>query len=365
LNEIHTRISTLNLDAIEMRQEADNKRREADNKRREVERTKTRRAQLLKEHTEVLGQVWDTSKETCPTCKQQLPTGDIEAMRNEFNVSKSNRLAELQAAGKEVSKDVIAGLEVEVVSLEAEVTSLDAKVAEIEASIKTTRYEIDGIKTPRPAAYEETAEYKAQMAIIHKLRQERNDLKATTQRGVSEAIAAQEAVIRQLSGELERMQQVKAGQEQAKKLTERIEQLEKQEKELTKNYEKTELGLYWCELFVRAKVSMLTNAINRKFTKVKFRLFKEQINGGLTDDCEVLVPGQGGAFVPWGEGANTGAKINGGLEIIKVLSAHYKTSLPIVCDNAEAVSDWTDVEGVQLIKLVVTRDDETLRVEHE
>ena len=49
---------------------------------------------------------------------------------------------------------------------------------------------------------------------------------------------------------------------------------------------KTTKGIYLCEQFTRAKVSMLTDNINSRFENVKFRLFTEQINGGLKEDCE-------------------------------------------------------------------------------
>lgn len=44
---------------------------------------------------------------------------------------------------------------------------------------------------------------------------------------------------------------------------------------------------------------MLTERINSKFKSVRFRLFQDQVNGGVKDDCEVLVPTAEGVLVPY------------------------------------------------------------------
>jgi len=364
INDVHARINALKLDAIEVRHEADDRRRKLNGMKQDLESIKQRRAQLLKEHADVTAQQWDTTKETCPTCKQKLPKDDVDAMKDKFNKWRSETLEKLTADGKAVGKDIITAKCNEILAVENKIIELTKTEAEIEAKIKATRSEIDSIKTPKVPDYMETDEYKALMAKLSKARLDRNTLISKVKVEASEAITAQEAVIKGHSDELAALLEVKANAEQIDKLNARIEELSAQEKKLAGDYERTERGLYLCELFVRAKVAMLTNAINGKFTKVRFRLFKEQINGGLTDDCEVLVPGQGNAFVPWGEGANTGAKINAGLEIIGVLSRHWGTSLPIICDNAECVSDWTKIDA-QVIKLVVTTTDDKLRVEYD
>jgi DNA repair exonuclease SbcCD ATPase subunit len=363
-NEILDRVNALRLEATGYRHELDDRRRVLEGMKRDLDHTNRRRAELLKEHANVSAQQWDANNEVCPTCKQTLPETDVEAMRNDFNAKKSERLEALQVEGSKVSKAVIADKEAAIANVEKYIAELEKAATEAESNIVEARKELDSVKTPVIPAYEATEDYKSKAAELSRAQQERANLRYKVQTGASEAIKAQEAVIGKLSNELTALLEVKANIEQVERLRARIEELSAQEKKLAGDYERTERGLYLCELFVRAKVSMLTNAINSKFTRVRFRLFKDHITGGLTDDCEVLVPGQGDAFVPWGEGANTGAKMNAGLEIIGVLSKHWKTSLPIICDNAECVSEWTKIDA-QVIKLVVTTTDDKLRVEYE
>ena len=89
-------------------------------------------------------------------------------------------------------------------------------------------------------------------------------------------------------------------------------------------------------------------------------MFIEQINGGVKEDCEVMVPGEA-KLVPYTL-ANNAARINAGLEIIDALSRHWDTELPVFVDNAESVTQLQDI-APQVIRLVVSEADRVLRLE--
>ena len=91
------------------------------------------------------------------------------------------------------------------------------------------------------------------------------------------------------------------------------------------------------------------------------RLFQEQINGGLKEDCEVMIPTADGRLVPY-TFANNAARINAGLEIIATLSEHWGIKMPVFIDNAESVTHLTESD-TQTIRLVVSEADKKLRVE--
>ena len=90
---------------------------------------------------------------------------------------------------------------------------------------------------------------------------------------------------------------------------------------------------------------------------VRFRLFKEQINGGLEDCCDVTVNG-----IPYATGLNSGAKVNAGIDIINTLSRHYGAQVPLFVDNAESVTQLAQAD-TQVIRLVVSEADKKLRCE--
>ena len=138
----------------------------------------------------------------------------------------------------------------------------------------------------------------------------------------------------------------------------RIAELQRQEQTLAAEYAELERQTFLTEEFLRAKVQLLESSINSQFRLARFRLFEPQVNGALSEVCEVL--GEGG--IPYNGGLNHAARINTGLDIINTLSRHYRFSAPIFIDNAEAVTQLEDT-AAQLIRLVVSEADKTLRVE--
>ena len=101
----------------------------------------------------------------------------------------------------------------------------------------------------------------------------------------------------------------------------------------------------------------MTHSVNSRFQLARFRLFREQVNGGLADCCEVMVDG-----VPYAD-LNHAMQVNVGIDIIYTLSAHYGLRVPLVVDNAESVTQLQSIP-TQVIRLVVSAPDQTLRVEH-
>jgi hypothetical protein len=84
------------------------------------------------------------------------------------------------------------------------------------------------------------------------------------------------------------------------------------------------------------------------FSGIKFKLFDNLINGGITEICECLIDG-----VPYSD-ANNAAKINTGLEIADILSGHFDFYAPVFIDNAECVNELYS-RGLQIIKLSVSQ----------
>ena len=100
-----------------------------------------------------------------------------------------------------------------------------------------------------------------------------------------------------------------------------------------------------------------TDRINSRFQYARFKLFDQQVNGGLTECCETTING-----VPYATALNKGARINAGLDIINTLSEHFSFSAPVFIDNAEAVTRLIPINA-QMIRLVVSEADKSLRVE--
>ena len=346
-------IATVEKDLREAQREREDAEAEAGVKDRLIERMKINRENILAEYREAQAVKWDESTETCPTCGRRLPDDKIEAMREEFNQQRSERLAAINARGKaEASKDMIAAAEQEAAELRKKAEAAAARVEELKAGIEAIRA---GMNTP--PAFETTEEYK-------KLADRIAEIEARAKNVESEKAMTVAAANNKLQDALTREHEARGVMFQidaAERQRGRIAELEAQEKQLAAEYENVERGVYLCEQFTKAKVSLLTDRINSKFKSVSFQLFVEQVNGGLSECCEVLVPSDGGAMVPYAT-ANHAARVNAGLEIIDTVAAHYGQEMPVFVDNAESVTRLADTGG-QVIRLVVSEGEKDLRVE--
>ena len=311
------------------------------------------RADLLEEYDRIQAETWDPTEEVCPTCKQSLPEDSIQTLRDGFNQNKSNRLEQINSRGKsEASKNMIDAIYIKIKDMEIKekqeiqvVEGFDQQLAALQKDIQS----------PKP--FEDTEEYRLITARIEIYHKEENN-----QEGKIEALTAElNGKVDAIRISIQEQEDIKNKMNLAKSQEKRINELSDREKELSGQYEFIEKGIYLCELFVKTKVSLLNERINSKFKCVRFRLFIEQLNGGIKEDCEVMIPSEGGRMVPF-VFANNGGRINAGLEIIATLSRHWNLSIPVFVDNAESITDLLAIDN-QLIRLVVSAKDKTLRTE--
>lgn len=132
----------------------------------------------------------------------------------------------------------------------------------------------------------------------------------------------------------------------------RIKQLDAEKKQLGKDLEKIDKEIVLCESFTRLKSAMLTETVNAKFEPVSFKLFNEQINGGIADECELMMYSQRSKGLVVYSELSTGEQAVAGLTINKVLSEHYGITVPVFVDCAEGITlKLPKVENGQYIRL--------------
>ncbi|WP_339212989.1 AAA family ATPase [Solibacillus sp. FSL W8-0372] len=299
----------------------------------------------------------------CPTCNQPLPEEQVEAVRAEalaqFNERISKRQGEIKAEGP-VFAEQNKQIQAEIQTINENLASiiipkseeLHEKLASVEKELSKFNEKLQQAQTAVPDVTT-TEKYQEILSEINLTQALIAEIKANA----NEVVADIDANIRQLEEE-KRAANAELGQlANAENQRKRITELEAEQQRLAAEYEVLEGNLYLIETFTRKKVEMLTERINSKFKYARFKLFEEQVNGGLNEVCETLYEG-----VPYGSGLNNAAKINVGLDIINTLSEHYGILAPIFVDNAEAVTKFINVDA-QLISLVVSEKDKQLRVE--
>lgn len=304
----------------------------------------------------------------CPTCGQALPEeikqkkiADYEARKTayeakyvkdkeSFEKKRAENLARIEADGKQSAalRDELKAKEEELRNQMAEESK---KLAEKQKTHNEAKEELS--KYPITADVSENAEYLATVEKISALEKEIEEMSAEST-GKTE-LETKKAVLKNEIAEI-------AGKIMAAdntKVKARIAELEAEQKAVGQKIADQEQMIDLVEDFIRTKMNMISDKINGMFKIVSFKLFAEQINGGIKETCECTVNG-----VPLSS-LNNGHRIVAGLDIIHSLSNLYGVSCPIFVDNAESVNDFNVPEmDAQMIYLTVT-DDKELKVESE
>ncbi|RAW18462.1 hypothetical protein DC345_04840 [Paenibacillus taichungensis] len=281
----------------------------------------------------------------CPTCGQALPDDQVQSAKDKaleaFNLDKSKRLEAISADGKLAAAEKNE-LEKALKTLEGELTTLQEEIASKAAEVMAAETILQSLQT-NIADPADNTKYQSIQRDGDQIRSEIEQLRASA----ADAMGRVQAEIQILRGQVDDLEVDKAKLATVAATEKRITELSEEERKLAAEFEKLEHELFLTEEFTRTKVSMLESKINSKFKYARFRLFEEQINGGLKDVCKTLYNG-----VPYEGGLNNAARINVGLDIINTLGQHYGFSAPIFVDNAEAVTQLIDTDA-QMIRLVV------------
>lgn len=306
---------------------------------RDVSQMEEQRVSLLEKYAAIKAEVWE-GETTCRTCGQPIPEDKVAEAKELFNLDKSARLMATNQKGRETcSKEMIEICKETIAGIEAEIVCVNKKIEDSKGEVKQASLSIDSTE------FTETEEYAAIRAEISRIQ----DLASTEGNSISEVTKGLQGEIEGVAAKIAEFQDKKSSIRTAKAQQDRVKELEESEKWLASEYEKIERGVYLCQLFVKTKVDMLTESINEKFKNVRFRLFAEQINGGIPECCDVLVPCKEG-LIPY-QSANTAGRINASLELIDTFGQHYGVTMPIILDNCESVLHpiKTNAQQIRLI----------------
>lgn len=277
----------------------------------------------------------------CPACGQALPGDQVESARLKHNELKARKLAAINAEGvrlkgstEEAKKDL---------SRQSDRKDLCLRcVAELDSKIQAARERKAGV------IEEAEADERGKMDALE------SEIAALDKTLASRTLPDTSVLEAQLAGERQKINAI----DSAGRTTERIEALKVEEKTLAAEFEEMERQLDMLDRFVVAKVNLLETKINSRFELVRFKLFDQQVNGGICECCEATVNG-----VPFSS-ANTGSQIMAGLDIINTLSSHYKIRAPVFLDHRESLTSEPKT-SCQLICLAATDTIKTMEVSHQ
>jgi len=338
LKEAKTRLDLLEEVLVNKKKEKDNLEDNFDHNLTATEEIKAHLKALRERWYAVNNKVYDGS-DICPTCGQTIPKEQINAAIKKFNSDKAESLKKINEDGK-AQKKTLTELESAREAMTARMKEINAELEELTSKIEPIKIEIDNIKTKKFESSQLDDE-------IHTLE---------TQTINNEAVVALKADLKQNALEIEKRQKILAVSKANLSIESRINDLMVKEEDLVGELTAIEKQLFTLDEFTRARVDLLETKINEKFKIARFKMFADQINGGLQETCETTLNG-----VPYNS-INNGGRIQVGMDIISTLQRYYGMSCPVWLDNRESVNQVPEIDA-QVISLIVNEQDKQLRIE--
>ena len=296
----------------------------------------------------------------CPTCGQNLPGDMVEKLEAEraqreamFNQVKAENLKKINEKGAALSAD----LKTASSSLEGcrrDISQKKAEIEEIKKKISSMKNELDSMTPPEPGELEHRLETQAAEA------QKKLELLMTAAPGKDPAdVSPLREEAQSIQERIDRAKAVVADTERGNSLNRRIQELLKSDGQLAQQQADLERKLALLGEFSKTKMDMVNEKCNQAFAHVRWVMFRPNVtNSGYEACCEATWDG-----VPYKD-LNTGCRINAGLDVINTLAKRAGKTVPIFLDNAESVVKLLPTDA-QVIRLVVSDADKTLRVEKE
>ena len=325
------------------------KQQEIQTRENALSATLARKAAIVKEYDSFEGKETDT---ICCVCGQSLPDDKIQKVA----VERKALLESIEERGKKefdnvkLVKKIVQSFKAELQCLEVELGNANITLQEAIAC-KTERFPklnsfIAGNTTVKPENDEEWI----------RLNNERTSITDKIGEPVTVQLATVEKRRADKNIELTTVKEQLANFDNATKTRARIAELNARETELGQLIAEVDAELQDVEDYKTMQNGLVEKAVNHLFKHVNFRMFKENINGSIDDDCTAMLKGT--AYPD----ASTGEKIIMGIDVINVLSKHFGVSVPIWIDNAESLTLPVESDS-QIIRLMADENRHELVVE--
>lgn len=285
--------------------------------------------------------------ELCPTCGQPYPAekrAELEAM---FNIQKATNLEEWQKlidSAKALRQNYIE--QKEIMQVKA-----DGMCSQIE--------ELSNSKNAKQKAMNEVGEVDLDNDVqVNDLKAELFMLELDEDNTSDDQLKRIDSELSELADKRSTLQTELTKYDVIRDITKRINELEQEQQRLINEKNLVDETAFLLDEFVKAKVEMLEDTINKHFTITTFKMANVLVNGSVEDCCETMVDG-----VPY-RSLNNAARINAGIDIINALTKFYNVTAPVFIDNAEAVTKFVNCNS-QTVKLIVDETCKELCVDME
>jgi chromosome segregation ATPase len=270
--------------------------------------------------------------ENCPCCQRPMESNEQEQLEK-FNLAKANAIKQIVAEAQDVKVKINeCNTAVDAIGqrrdeLTKERAAKETYLKEVEASFVVEQEPADtsemlalknAIDTHKP--------YTPEAVCNNALKQEREQL---------------DEQIKEVEASLAKLGYI-AG------INTRIAELSENKRALAQQIASLERVAFQIDAYEKAHIELVESRVNAKFAIVKWKMFDEQINGGLAPTCEATVNG-----TPYND-LNTAMKINAGLDVINALNYHFGMFAPVFIDARESIVEIIETD-CQVISLQVDK----------
>lgn len=277
--------------------------------------------------------------ENCPCCQRPMESNEQEQLEK-FNLAKANAIKQIVAEAQDVKvkmTECVAVLEActkKQADLAAQLSAKETYLKEVEASFVIEQEPSDTSEMlALKRAIDTYKPYTPEAVCNNALKQEREQL---------------DEQIKEVEASLAKLSHI-AG------INTRIAELSENKRVLAQQIASLERVAFQIDAYEKAHIELVESRVNAKFAIVKWKMFDEQINGGLAPTCEATVNG-----TPYND-LNTAMKINAGLDVINALNYHFGMFAPVFIDARESIVDIIETD-CQVISLQVDKSYSELTV---
>lgn len=301
----------------------------------------------------------DSINDVCPTCGQLLPQDEVAERRanarERFNQKKAETRKCLIERSEELKKEK-AEIDATIKTYEDELANInleqakkdyeDKKLAWEEKSKELTILSVEDILADNPSWAE------AQNTLKEIEQQINGEIKTDN----ADVIAKLETERETVGAEVASLRSALHDKSNFLAIQKRIEELEGEQKILNEQLDELMMQLDMIKDYVQECNELVEQSVNKMFSRVKFQLYETLNTGEKKPWCSAVING-----VKFAD-ANKASKVNAGLDVCEAIARYYNFYAPITIDDAEGVCEVMPTTGQQIL-LIVSKNDETLRIE--
>lgn len=275
---------------------------------------------LKTEYAEKKAERFNSRKLICPTCERPFEEEKKAAIKTAWDTKKAEALKAINVKGKQ-AKQLIKESEKTISNVDGIIKNFASKISGLNDELKDLPETIDISNTESIKLIDK------QIAEKEKFLNELNGLKERNREETLKLydVSTEEKV---LKSQIESARATKS-------VDSRIEELRTRQKELAQMIAKEEQMLDLIEQFNMDKINTLTDRVNSHFRLIKWKMFKQQINGAFIPCCELMVNGS-----EYFSTLNHGNKLLAEIDICQAFQKANNVMLPIMVDDMESVDEW-------------------------